>query len=362
MDPPRGDVRATIEAFRAAGVQVVMVTGDHPVTAQVIAAEVGLTDAGERARPGTDLEPGKVSPEELRATRVFARVSPAQKLLLIRAHQDANHVVAMTGDGVNDAPALKKADVGVAMGIRGTEVAKEASDLVLMDDALSTIIAAVREGRVIFDNIRDFVVYLLSCNLAEVLVIGIAPVFGLGLPLTPLQILFLNLVTDVFPALALGVSEGREDVMTRSPRSASEGLVGKRQWMVIFAFGGVLTAVILGAVVVGERVLGLTPGQSQTVAFIALGIGQTLHVFNMRAASAHPIFNAVTRNRWVWGAVVLSTGLVILAAITPGLNGLLAIHALSLEAIGLIAVASIAPFILGQVLKLLGLDHAQEPK
>jgi Ca2+-transporting ATPase len=362
MDPPREDVPGVIKGFRSAGISVVMVTGDHPVTANVIAREVGLTDDDDDVRLGDALEPGKTPAEEICATHVFARVSPAQKLELIRAHQDAGHVVAMTGDGVNDAPALKKADIGVAMGKRGTEVARDASDLVLADDRLSTVIAAVREGRIIFDNIRDFVVYLLSCNLAEVLVIGIAPVLGLGLPLTPLQILFLNLVTDVFPALALGVSEGRGDVMKRAPRPATESLVGKRQWTTIVVYGALLTAAVLGAVVFAETQLGMTSTQSQSIAFLALGFGQTLHVFNMRAASAGLFSNAVTRNRFVWGAIALSGALIVVAALAPGLSDILAVAALDARAIALIAAASIAPLILGQLLKLAGLfDHVSAP-
>ena len=208
-DPAREDVRDAIRACQNAGIQIVMVTGDHPKTAVSIAASVGLT-AGDESTviAGKDIKPiEELSPEEqerYRQTSVFARVSPKQKLDLIAVHQKAGSVVAMTGDGVNDAPALKKADIGIAMGLRGTQVAREAADMVLKDDAFSTIVVAVEQGRIIFENIRKFVVYLLSCNISEVMVVFVASVVNAPLPILPLQILFLNLVTDVFPGLGAG--------------------------------------------------------------------------------------------------------------------------------------------------------------
>jgi Ca2+-transporting ATPase len=211
VDPPRADVRQAIGQCRSAGIDVVMVTGDQPATASYVARAVGLVgDDDQAVLKGADLRPPERSAEEqrerLRRARIFARVSPEQKLHLIAIHQHAGAVVAMTGDGVNDAPALKKADIGVAMGRRGTQVAREAADMVLTDDAFGTIVLAVRQGRIIFDNIRKFVVYLLSCNVSEVLVLAVATVAGTQLPILPLQILFLNLVANVFPALALGVT------------------------------------------------------------------------------------------------------------------------------------------------------------
>ncbi|MEX0599080.1 MAG: HAD-IC family P-type ATPase, partial [Rhodothermales bacterium] len=209
-DPPRSDVRPSIERCKSAGIQVVMVTGDQPVTALGIGREVGLVDEGEDlVVRGNELPAMDSATDEQKArllrVPIFARVTPAQKLDLIALHQGGGHVVAMTGDGVNDAPALQKADIGIAMGRRGTQVAREAADMVLQDDAFSTIVAAVEQGRIIFGNIRRFVLYLLSCNVSEVMVVAAATLVGGPLPLLPLQILFLNLVTDIFPALALGV-------------------------------------------------------------------------------------------------------------------------------------------------------------
>ncbi|MBT8401235.1 MAG: HAD-IC family P-type ATPase, partial [Rhodothermia bacterium] len=213
-DPPREDVRSSLADCESAGLTVVMVTGDQPGTAASVAASVGLGNAGGRVVLGSEVSElpdalsGAPPHSDLLDVRIFARVSPREKLDLISMHQRAGRVVAMTGDGVNDAPALKKADIGIAMGARGTEVAKEAADVVLLDDAFTSIVEAIRQGRIIFDNIRTFVVYLMSCNLSEVLVVGVSTLAGGPLPILPLQILFLNLVTDVFPALALGVSPG----------------------------------------------------------------------------------------------------------------------------------------------------------
>ena len=202
-------VRAAIRSCRDAGISVIMVTGDHAETARSISQAVGLADSGAGAVTGQDLaglsETSEAEGHRLRQAAVFARVSPEQKLDLIRLHQKAGAIVAMTGDGVNDAPALRQANIGVAMGIRGTQVAKEAADVVLQDDSFTSIVSAVREGRIIFGNIRRFAGYLLSCNLSEVLIVGLAVLAGLPLPVLPLQILFLNLVTDVFPAFALGL-------------------------------------------------------------------------------------------------------------------------------------------------------------
>ncbi|MFB6133701.1 MAG: cation-translocating P-type ATPase, partial [Halanaeroarchaeum sp.] len=223
IDPPREGVAGTIRRCRDAGMRVVMVTGDHPRTARNVAASVGLVDSPDaEVIRGDQLD----APEALpRATReafvdasVFARVSPTNKLDLIDLHQAGGSIVAMTGDGVNDAPALKRADIGVAMGQRGTQVAREAADMILQDDNFESIYHAVREGRVIFDNIRKFVLYLMSCNLSELLAILFAALLGFPLPLLPIQILFLNVVTDVFPAFALGTSGGARDVMDRPPR------------------------------------------------------------------------------------------------------------------------------------------------
>ncbi len=353
LDPPRAGVRETVEACGRAGVRLVMVTGDHPVTARNIAAATGLVPSpdvdvvtGAELRPPDQL----TDPERARllAATVTARVSPRQKLDLIALHQSAGAVVAMTGDGVNDAPALRKADIGVAMGARGTAAAKEAAAMVLQDDDLSTIVLAIREGRVIFDNIRNFVVYLLSCNLSEVLVVAVAALAGAPLPLLPLQILFLNLVTDVFPALALGVGEGGAQVMQRPPRPASEPIVGARHWRSIIGYGVLLTASVLLAFTTALGPLGLGPDGAVTVSFLTLSFAQLWHVFNLRRPGGG-LHNEITGNPWLWGALVVCVALVLLAVYLPPLARLLSIVPPSSAAWGVVLGASVLPLLLGQI-------------
>ena len=319
-DPPREDVREAIAQCRAAGIRVVMVTGDQAVTARAIAGAVGLGEDLE-VLPGSALRPfAELSAEEkeqlLRAS-VFARVSPRQKLDLIDLHQRSGAVVAMTGDGVNDAPALKKADIGIAMGQRGTQVAREAAAMVLRDDAFASIVAAVEQGRVIFDNIRRFVLYLLSCNVSEVMVVGLASFVAAPLPILPLQILFLNLVTDVFPALALGVGRGDLHVMRRAPRPASESILERRHWSAVAAYGALITAATLGAFAVALLVMDLDERAAVTVSFLTLAIAQLWHVFNMRDRRSSVLENDVVRNPWIWGALALCAALLGAALYVP---------------------------------------------
>jgi phosphoserine phosphatase len=231
-DPARADVPEAIRACRTAGIRVVMVTGDHAVTARSIGRAVGLGEAASRAIEGAELGRLKAGDNgQLLAAGIFARVNPEEKLELVREYQAAGEIVAMTGDGVNDAPALRQADIGVAMGGRGTDVARQAAAMILLDDAFPTIVMAVREGRVIFENIRRVAAYLLSCNASEVLVIGLAILATLPLPILPLQILYLNLVTDVFPAFALAMNEGERDVLERPPRNPKEPILGRTQFL-----------------------------------------------------------------------------------------------------------------------------------
>lgn len=361
LDPPRSDVRQAIGSCQRAGVEIVMVTGDQPATARNVALAVGLTD--DRAAEvvhGRELKSLEELSEEQRQRMlrapIFARVSPEQKLDLIAVHQDSGAIVAMTGDGVNDAPALKKADIGVAMGQRGTQVAKEAADMVLKDDAFSTIVAAIEQGRVIFNNIRKFVLYLLSCNTAEVMIVGLASLVNAPLPIRPLQILFLNLVTDVFPALALGMGRGDPHIMGRPPRDPEEPLMARRHWLAVGGYGLAITLSVLGAFALAFNWLQVKGDQAVTVSFLALAFAQLWHVFNMRDRGSGFLRNDITRSPYVWGALGLCIGLLMAAVYVPGLSGVLKVVAPSVRGWALVIGMSLVPWVIGQVLKQIGVD------
>ncbi|MCY0095982.1 cation-translocating P-type ATPase [Hoeflea ulvae] len=354
LDPLRDDVAPAIRASRAAGVRVIMLTGDHADTAATIARHAGLGDGELTVIEGRELagiRPGGISPAmraRVLAADVFARVAPETKLTLVSIYQEAGHVVAMTGDGVNDAPALKKADIGIAMGQRGTQVAQEAAHMVLRDDKFATILSAMRQGRVIFGNIRKFVVYLMSCNVSEVLVVGVAVGAGLPMPLLPLQILFLNLVTDVFPAFALGLGRGDANVMRKPPRDPAEALMDRPRWVLTGVLGAAITLATLGAFVTALVWLELDAGPAVTVAFLTLALSQMWNVFNMRDADSGLLDNDVTRNRYVWGALALCLGLIGLALWQPALADLLGLPDPGAPGLLLSAVASLVPLALGQ--------------
>jgi Ca2+-transporting ATPase len=351
-DPPRADVPAAIAACRAAGIRVVMITGDHSVTARSIARLVGLGDGAPRVVEGHELISidGQIGKEFLQA-EIFARVSPTEKLNLVRSYQAAGEIVAMTGDGVNDAPALRQADIGVAMGLRGTDVAREAAAMILLDDAFPTIVEAIRNGRVIFGNIRRFATYLLSCNLGEVLIVGIAMVSGLPLPLLPLQILFLNLVTDVFPAFALAMGDGDSDILKRPPRNPKEPILGRVQWLAIVLYGITLTVATFGAFVLARFGLELDEQSTVTVTFLTLAFGQLWHVFNMRHQTSNLIENEISRNPWIWAALALCTGILLTAAYLPNLTSLLRMVAPDIRMWGIIVAMSTLPLLSGPIIR-----------
>jgi Ca2+-transporting ATPase len=357
FDPPRQRVRAAIDACQDAGIRLVMVTGDHGATAWTVASAVGLIDP----RPGDppSYVDGRELPEleklseaqsqKLLAAPVIARATPRQKLDLIELYQREGAVVAMTGDGVNDAPALKKADIGVAMGLRGTQVAREAADMVLLDDELGTIVTAVAQGRAIFANIRKFVVYLMSCNVSEILAVGLGALAQGPLPILPLQILFLNLVTDVFPALALGVGEGSPAVMRDPPRDPREPVLTRRHWQSIFGLGGIIALSVLAALGLSVVWLGKPAPEATTVSFLTLALGQLWHVFSMRNPASGWIRNEITRNPWIWGALGLCLVLLLIAVYWPPLAEVLSVANPGMSGWTMAFALSLVPLIAGQL-------------
>jgi len=357
LDPPREEVREAVRECREAGIHTVMVTGDQPSTARAIAAAVGLVDDADAARTVLGEEMGSVeemSEEERRrllATSIFARFDPRQKLDLIQLYKDAGLVVGMTGDGVNDAPALKKADIGVAMGRRGTQVAREAADMVLRDDSFTSIVTAIRQGRTIFTNIRRFVVYMLSGNAGEIFAVSLVALLNGPLPLLPLQILYINIVSDVFPALALGVGESQRDVMKRPPRDRQEPILTRQLWAAIGGYG-ILIGLSVLAVFWYAFQLGMTQSEAVTVSFLTFGFARLWHVFNMRDAGSALFRNEIVTNRYVWAAIGIGVVLMLAAIYVPGLDTVLNAAPPSPEGWVLVAVGSFAPLVVGQLLKI----------
>ena len=353
VDPPRRDVRSAIGECLGAGIRVVMLTGDQVPTARYVGREVGLLEESDNSvlegrELGAPDDLDEIAEDRILTTNTFARVTPKQKLDLVRLYQHRGHVVAMTGDGVNDAPALKQADIGIAMGKRGTQVAREASDMILRDDAFATIVAAIAQGRVIFGNIRTFIRYLISCNVSEILVVFLASIANAPLPILPLQILFLNLVTDVFPALALGLGEGDRLIMREPPRDPKEPLLTGKHWLGIGAYGLVIAMAVLGALAIALGYLRLSEEQAVTISFLTLALAQLWHVFNMRARGTTVIENAIVGNPFVWGALALCTLLVVAAVYLPGLNAVLGTSDPGAEGWLLAIGMSFVPVLVGQ--------------
>ncbi|WP_245530470.1 cation-translocating P-type ATPase [Pseudothermotoga thermarum] len=330
IDPPRPEVKEALEKCKKAGIDVVMITGDHKITAKTIAQELGIMDENGMILTGKELIEMDVKDleEVVEKVKVYARVSPSDKLKIVEALKRKGKIVAMTGDGVNDAPALKRADIGVAMGITGTDVSKDASEMILTDDNFASIVAAIEEGRKIFDNIRKVVYYLLSCNISEVATIFISILLRLPLPLIPVQILWMNLVTDGLPALALGVEPAEPDIMERPPRDPKEGIMNK-QVLTSILLGGlllsILTMFVYGWALWEHDEIRLL----RTMVFFTLSTGQLLHAFNSKSLK-HSLFKVGIRNnpRLILACVV--SFLMLLAVIyVPGLQEIFGTHPLT---------------------------------
>ncbi|WNQ13660.1 calcium-translocating P-type ATPase, SERCA-type [Paenibacillus aurantius] len=324
IDPPRKEVRDAISKCKKAGIKTVMITGDHLTTAEAIAKQLGMLPANGMTLNGQQIE--AMSDEELDGkvenTYVYARVSPEHKLRIVKSLQRGGHVVAMTGDGVNDAPAIKAADIGISMGINGTDVSKEASALILSDDNFATIVAAIEEGRGIYENIRKFIRYLLASNVGEILTMFLAMMMGMPLPLVPIQILWVNLVTDGLPAMALGVDQAEKDLMQHSPRSAKENIFARRLGWKIISRGILIGLCTLGAFWITLHTNPSGAGtlvKAQTVAFATLVMAQLIHVFDCR--SSRSIFHRnPLQNRYLVVAVLSSVALMLCVMYVPVLQ------------------------------------------
>jgi len=321
IDPPREEVKSAIKICHKAGIRTVMITGDHKLTAIAIGKELGIISKDTQAIDGGEIE--TLSDEEfiekVKKTNVFARVSPKHKVRIVKALQELGEIASMTGDGVNDAPALKQADIGVAMGITGTDVSKEAADMVLMDDNFTTIVKAVEQGRVIYSNIRKFVGYLLSCNVGEVAVIFVAIMLGFGTPLLPLQILWINLVTDSFPAFALGLEEKEEGIMDRKPIDPNASIIDKNMAIAIAFQAFFLTAAVLVSYLIGR---GINPDDTtaQTFAFITIITGELFRSISARSEVKTIFQMNPFKNKYINYSVLLGFGLLMVVLFVPGIN------------------------------------------
>jgi Ca2+-transporting ATPase len=320
IDPPRPEAKAAIGVCMDAGIRPVMITGDHPVTAQAVARELGLLRNGNRVVTGAELEamPEEQLQREAEHISVYARVSPAHKLRVVTALQSRGHIAAMTGDGVNDAPALKKADIGIAMGITGTDVTKEAAAMTLTDDNFASIVAAVEEGRGVFGNIKKYLMYLLSSNIGEIGLMAGSALLGLPLPLTAVQILYVNLATDGLPALALSVDPPEKDLMKRKPRNPRSGIF-TRPVVTLMVLGGVWSALINLSLFTWAVQSGRSIAEAMTMTFVSLVLIQFFKAYNFRS-DRHSVLNKPFANKWLNMAVGWEIVLLILIVYLPFLH------------------------------------------
>jgi len=359
-DPPRPESHAAVEACRTAGITPVMITGDHPATGKAIAARLGILDRDEQVMTGTQLaaeSAGELS-DEVNEIAVYARTSPEQKLDIVQAWKKRGDIVAMTGDGVNDAPALRTADIGVAMGVTGTEVAKEAADMVLTDDNFASIVTAVGEGRRIYDNIRRFVRYTLTSNAGEIWVMFLGPFVGLAIPLLPVQILWINLVTDGFPGLALGVEPAEPDVMERKPRPPDESIFAQGVWQQVIFIG-----LLMGFLTLGLGVWGEANGRPwQTMIFTTLALLQLGNALAIRSERQSFFTLGPGTNKPLLWTVILTAALQILIIYWEPLQNLLHTEALSAAELGIVLVVSTGVFLAVEIEKLVRRRMETQPR
>jgi P-type Ca2+ transporter type 2C len=354
IDPPREEVKGSIELSKKAGIRTIMITGDHKNTAVAIAKELGIAEDISQAMSGSEID--SYSDEEftkiINNYRVFARVSPEHKVKIVKAFKSYDNIVSMTGDGVNDAPSLKAADIGVAMGITGTDVAKGAADMVLTDDNFTTIVKAVEEGRNIFNNIKKSIIFLLSCNLGEVVALFVAILLNWPAPLLPIHILWVNLITDSFPALSLGVDPGDKGVMDLPPRSPKESLFSGRMGILLILNGILIGANTLFAFVLGEYLYPESLRHAQTMAFVVLSVSQLFYSLSMRNETKSLFQVGILKNKWLICSVLFGI-LIQFAIITiPFTAVIFKVYSLTLKDWGIVILISLIPFIINEIVKI----------
>jgi len=350
LDPPRMDVIGALQSCREAGIKVIMITGDHPATALSIAQKIKLSDQEYVVINGKELENATPN-EKLFSASIFARVSPKQKLDMVSLYQNRGDIVAMTGDGINDAPALKKADIGIAMGLRGTQVAKETAAMVLKDDSFTSIVAAIMQGRVIFKNIKNFLLYLLSCNLSEIIIVFLYGLLNFPFSVLPLQILFLNLVTDIFPALALGMGKGNALIMKIPPRNPQGDIMIKKDWTSILVYALALALPIILTTWYCSYYLKYNAQLCNNITFFSLALSQLWHVLNLSSRKVSFLRNEVTTNYFVWAALLLCILLIGGVYWIAPLREILGLQTIKGSVWLLILAISIVPVVLIQLLK-----------
>ncbi|MEG0296633.1 MAG: calcium-translocating P-type ATPase, PMCA-type [Clostridium sp.] len=353
IDPPRDEVKPSIVEALKAGITPVMITGDHKNTAFAIGRELGIADNINQAMSGAEID--NYSQEEFNKIvnnyRIFARVSPEHKVKIVKAFKSHGNIVSMTGDGVNDAPSLKAADIGVAMGITGTDVAKGAADMILTDDNFTTIVKAVEEGRNIYNNIKKSIIFLLSCNLGEVVALFFAILFNWAAPLLPIHILWINLITDSFPALSLGVDPGDKGVMDEKPRSPKESIFSGHMGHALIINGVLIGILTLVAFKLGEKLYPDSLAHAQTMAFVVLSVSQLFFSLTMRNEKKSLFQIGVFKNKYLIGSLFLGIALQFLVITIPPIAAIFKVYALSLSDWGLVFGISIIPFIFNEIYK-----------
>ena len=316
IDPPRDGVKEAVKTCKHAGIKTVMITGDHIATAKAIAKELNILGKYDKAITGQELDkiPQKKLEEDISDYSVFARVTPEHKVRIVKAWQETGAVVAMTGDGVNDSPALKNADIGIAMGKNGTDVAKNASDMILTDDNFVTIVKAVKQGRNIYDNIRKAIHFLIATNIGEIVTIFMGLILGFKSPLLAIQLLWVNLVTDSLPAIAIGLEPAEKDIMNRKPISKNKGIFSDGLWNKIIIEGIMIGMLTLVAFSIGNKYYGIEVGR--TMAFIAIGMLELVHSFNIK--SEQSIFKiGILENKFLIGSFILGVFVQTIVVIVP---------------------------------------------